>query len=107
MVEHRPFKAIVDGSSPSALYILVNFIPQKYPWYKFTMWPHRLAWSRTTDFRFRTGVQIPMGSFLKQKSHVIQDTSWLFNLTKINILHYLIFKLNIRFSMQQKKLLKN
>ncbi len=35
LVEHRPFKAGVDGSSPSAL----------------ILWPHRLAWSRTTDFR--------------------------------------------------------
>ncbi len=51
LVEHRPFKAIVEGSSPSALTCIaaVNFRP------------HRLAWPRTPGFHPGNRGSNPLG----------------------------------------------
>ena len=85
MVEHRPFKAIVDGSSPSALTIFVTVYHRKIRGI-ITTWPHRLAWSRTTDFRSVNWGSNPHGViFGQRKAMRLEKSHGFFNLTKINI----------------------
>ena len=78
MVEHRPFKAGVDGSSPSALTILVTVYHRNIRGI-ITMWPHRLAWSRTTDFRSVNWGSNPHGViFIQRKAMRLEKSHGFF-----------------------------